>query len=108
MGRHKAAMLYLMAYIVIESDQKASVSPQSCAFIGYATVFMLPVPPSSTENRITNHLQPRSSLSSYLFSALRPGLHNSKKTDLSTVSGQRELVRVDARTELCVVSELLR
>lgn len=62
-----------MNNIVTESDQKASVSPQPCTLIGYATVFKLLIPPSSTENHNANHLQPRSSLSSsltYLFSAL--------------------------------------
>lgn len=58
---------------MIESAQKASVSPQSCTLIGYATVFKLLIPPSPTENHNANHLQPRSSLLSsltYLFSAL--------------------------------------
>lgn len=48
-----------MNYTVIESDQKASVSPQSCTLIGYATVFKLLILPSSTENHNANQLHPR-------------------------------------------------
>lgn len=43
-------LLYLMNYIVIESDQKAAVSPQSCTLTGCATVFKLLIllPPLKT------------------------------------------------------------
>lgn len=43
-------LLCLMNYIAIESDQKATVSPQSCTLLGYATVFKLLIllPPLKT------------------------------------------------------------